>query len=376
MAEVRKPKQLEDETRWPAVRQAATTLRRASAPADVTNARRQLVDWYESRGVRQWAANWLDRAADAGEPVSPLRRALLRWAHQPRPHPTVRPLLTRAIEQGLGDTDLNVARRRVFGEQIDWMWRFEPHRFRSTEMPLWWRVLIRADIRPQLLAIDSLNLWKISRQQMVRSELGNVVFAPDGGRLATPFGVGIALWNVETGSRLRILGEGLGRVTAIRFTPDNRELVAVQGGVARSWNLSAGDARVIAPHAGSITAIDVSRIGDRLAVTTAKGEVLVTDYSTGAVLSRVKRPIEALAVAFSHDGKQIATGWRDRMIHLYDAATGQHRGTLLGHTAAVSCLKYADKKGTLISGGYDGVWRAWDTETNAVGSQYSANANR
>lgn len=45
-----------------------------------------------------------------------------------------------------------------------------------------------------------------------------------------------------------------------------------------------------------------------------------------------------LAVAFSHDGKILATGSDDKTIKLWDVSTGQEIATLSGHLDSVSTV--------------------------------------
>ncbi len=40
-------------------------------------------------------------------------------------------------------------------------------------------------------------------------------------------------------------------------------------------------------------------------------------------------------VAFSPDGRLLATGGEDRTVRLWDPATGEHRRTLTGHVSVV-----------------------------------------
>ena len=59
------------------------------------------------------------------------------------------------------------------------------------------------------------------------------------------------------------------------------------------------------------------------------------------------------AVAYSLDGKTLASADYDRTIKLRDAPTGKERTTLKGHTGTVVCLAISPDSATLASGSYD-----------------------
>lgn len=66
------------------------------------------------------------------------------------------------------------------------------------------------------------------------------------------------------------------------------------------------------------------------------------------------------AVAFSPDGRLIATGSLDNTIKVWDAATGQLQQDLAAHTAAVNDLTFAPDGRHLASAGDDGLIIIWD----------------
>ena len=64
-------------------------------------------------------------------------------------------------------------------------------------------------------------------------------------------------------------------------------------------------------------------------------------------------------VAFAPDGKTLATASSDRLVRLWDAASGQERRSLRGHLGNVSSVAFAPDGKTLASGSRDQTARLW-----------------
>jgi WD40 repeat protein len=72
-----------------------------------------------------------------------------------------------------------------------------------------------------------------------------------------------------------------------------------------------------------------------------------------------------LSLAFSSNGKMLASGGEDEVIHLWDVTTGQQRGTLKGHQGSVNAVAFilaAPDSELLVSAGDDSTIRIWDVE--------------
>src|SRR5437868_5358157 len=70
-----------------------------------------------------------------------------------------------------------------------------------------------------------------------------------------------------------------------------------------------------------------------------------------------------LAVAFSPDGKVLASCSRDKTIKLWDPVTGDLKRTLSEHTADVYDVTFSPKGNLLASAGKDKTIKLWDAQT-------------
>ena len=72
---------------------------------------------------------------------------------------------------------------------------------------------------------------------------------------------------------------------------------------------------------------------------------------------------QVFSVAYSPDGKTLASGSNDKTIKLWDVKTGKERATFEGHTEGVQSVAYSPDGKTLASGGEDKTIKLWDIKT-------------
>ena len=102
--------------------------------------------------------------------------------------------------------------------------------------------------------------------------------------------------------------------------------------------------------------------GDSLVVTGSKRgfDVRVWRVGDGALVWERKHDEEVEAVAFSRDGRYVASGGEDNRVRIWEAATGEPV-TVLDHPASIDGLRFSHEGGLLVTGSEAGQLILWRT---------------
>jgi eukaryotic-like serine/threonine-protein kinase len=193
-----------------------------------------------------------------------------------------------------------------------------------------------------------------------RQAIAAMAASPDGAYLASASADGaVKLWNWKTGACQRTLEPGLGPLHGIAWSRDSRALaITGERGVAVCDMDRRSTVRRIRQH--SLRTSSVALFADLLAFSGPEGAVEVCDFRTGRqlrILHGHKQLVSALA--FSGDGKLLASGAADEKIRLWDTANDFAERAVADHRVQGWKSLTFDPRGRYLAGSF-GSTCLWD----------------
>lgn len=197
-----------------------------------------------------------------------------------------------------------------------------------------------------------------------------MLFGTKGGAAETPSGSQVSV-NREAGPPSTPLPDGIAAevskwdghtqlVHTVAFYPDGRRVLSsgYDGTRLREvatgktiWTIDSGGLAALSPHGKAL----VVRSGQFLARYDSETGEKIRDFEkidAGSIF----------AIAFSPDGRFVATAHSDNNARVWSVAEGRLFKTLEGHSAAVSAVAYSPDGKSIVTGA-DGTIRVWDAAT-------------
>lgn len=235
------------------------------------------------------------------------------------------------------------------------------------------------------------------KQQLLRMMHGHtgdvraLALSPDGARLASAGSDGtVRLWEAASGEPIGAplvpplvgppspQGQDPAKIVrALAWSPDGTRLVSaghdallrVWGARGQPGSAAAHELSLMGPplsgHQRAVLALAWSPDGKLIASAGEDDAVLLWDAVTGTIagprLLGHKKDITTLA--FSPDGRRLVSGSDDQTVRVWDARAGQPVATLTGPTDAVRAVAWSPDGSLIAAGSLDGWVRLWRAET-------------
>lgn len=173
------------------------------------------------------------------------------------------------------------------------------------------------------------------------------------------------------------------RVTALDFRPDGLSIAIGSGAPSRS-----GEIKIVAVesgqvlrdfgevHSDSVLGLAFSPDGRILASSAADKAIRLLDVASGKTIRSLEgHTHHVLGIAWQDDGQTIASAGADREVKIWDATTGQQRRTISGFAKEATAIAFVPGSQQIVTTGADGQIRLSDVGSGKTVRSFQADGD-
>ncbi len=219
---------------------------------------------------------------------------------------------------------------------------------------------------------DRVELWDYQTRTLFKTfeapgGVENVSFSPDGRLIMVSDDTGLVeLKKIDTG---QAVFQHTGRFSQVAISPTNPLFALGSGGKQASqdqgpgevWDYRKNERLFSLPEAGTYVAF--SPDGRRLATGSWNGEVKLWNVEDGKLLKRFGPVDSNFGMSFSPDGRRLAVGEESGMLQLWDLETGQPLASVQAHRGIIFKTAFSPDGRLIVTVGLDQTAHLWDGET-------------
>ncbi len=192
----------------------------------------------------------------------------------------------------------------------------------------------------------------------------SLAFSPDGNLLAAGCYRSVKFWKLSPlAPRSIIQHAAAGAIQSITAAPNGKSFATGGAdGLIRTWDANSSTPQFeLSGHTASVTGLAFSHDGKMIASVSRDKTLRLWNAQTGEEITKKEFPAEVLSVAWGE--KSLAAGFGDNVIRLFEVKDGKEFAgvkELSGHAGPVTALAFSATR--LVSGSKDKSVRIWNLE--------------
>lgn len=172
------------------------------------------------------------------------------------------------------------------------------------------------------------------------------------------------VWVLETATGKTVCGplKIKGGAWGLTFNQKQNKLISsTSTGQIFIWSIPSGELlHEPADIRATIQPMELSVDDKRFGTGSVDGFLRVWDLETGKVVSQMKHGSEINSIAFSPDGRLVASAGEDHLVQVWNSETGERVTTLVGHKNEVMRVRFTPDGQRIVTASHDRTGRVWE----------------